>query len=417
MVCRNPLLTEQRKREALLRSTEALLDPIVAATRHDQRRLQGQEKIALRVGKVIGKYKMAKHFDLKITEGSFGYRRKLKAITREAALDGLYIVRTSLPASELDAPGTVSAYRRLSQVECAFHSFKTVDLKVRPSSTIPPTRCVHMSCCVCSRTTWNGLCAKRWRRCCSTTTRPVPRPHAPRSWRRPGFRHGHRIRPGANARQPVGRCTASAPCSTPWPPSLVTASSRACLGPNRSMCSLGPPRYSARPSDCSAFDFPVGRASSLKRSQPKQYRNPGPYTFLRIARHCAYPDLSARCVCIATYGKFWNDLVKRCITVNLITMYQYAAYRGRNRLGHRLEQVKSAGQHVIKLAFIDNLVVTDNNKTIRVGMLKNFPNSPPGVISCVIHNEVIHIFICPFDIPYRPEPRTTGTIGKISRIC
>ena len=99
MVCRNPLLAEvcKCKREALLRSTEALLNPIVAATRRDQRRLQGQEKIALRVGKVIGQDKMAKHFDLEITEGSFGYRRKLEAITREAALDGLYIVRTRCP--------------------------------------------------------------------------------------------------------------------------------------------------------------------------------------------------------------------------------------------------------------------------------------------------------------------------------
>ena len=106
MVCRNPLLAEARKhkREDLLRATEAVLDPIVAATRRDQRRLQGQAKIALRVGKVIGQYKMAKHFDLEITEESFGYRRKPEAIAREAALDGLYIVRTSLPASELDAP-------------------------------------------------------------------------------------------------------------------------------------------------------------------------------------------------------------------------------------------------------------------------------------------------------------------------
>ena len=95
----------KHKREDLLRATEAVLDPIVAATRRDQRRPQGQAKIALRVGKVIGKYKMAKHFDLEITEESFGYRRKPDAIAREAALDGLYIVRTSLPESELDAPG------------------------------------------------------------------------------------------------------------------------------------------------------------------------------------------------------------------------------------------------------------------------------------------------------------------------
>ena len=151
MVCRNPLLAEARKckREALLRSTEALLDLIVAATRRDQRRLQGQEKIALRVGKVIGKYKMAKHFDLEITEESFGYRRKPEAIAREAALDGLYIVRTSLPASELNAPGTVSAYKSLSQVERAFRSFKTVDQKVRPIFHYTPDRVrAHVLLCM-----------------------------------------------------------------------------------------------------------------------------------------------------------------------------------------------------------------------------------------------------------------------------
>ena len=151
MVCRNPLLAEahKHKREDLLRATEAVLDPIVAATRRDQRRLQGQAKIALRVGKVIGQDKMAKHFDLEITEESFGYRRKPETIAREAALDGLYIVRTSLPESELDAPGTVSAYKSLSQVERAFRSFKTVDLKVRPIFHYTPDRVrAHVLLCM-----------------------------------------------------------------------------------------------------------------------------------------------------------------------------------------------------------------------------------------------------------------------------
>ena len=151
MVCRNPLLAEERKRkrEALLRATEALLDPIVAATQRDQRRLKGKEKIALRVGGVIGKYKMAKHFSLAITEESFGYRRNPESIARETALDGLYIVRTSLPASELDAQGTVCAYKSLSQVERAFRSFKTVDLKVRPIFHYAPDRVrAHVLLCM-----------------------------------------------------------------------------------------------------------------------------------------------------------------------------------------------------------------------------------------------------------------------------
>ena len=134
MVCRNPLLAAERarKREVLLQATEGLLDRIVTATQRDKRRLTSQDKIGMRVGKVIGKYKMAKHFELDIAETSFSYRRKPESIAAEAALDGLYIVRTSLPATELDATQTVRAYKRLSAVERAFRSFKTVDLKVRP---------------------------------------------------------------------------------------------------------------------------------------------------------------------------------------------------------------------------------------------------------------------------------------------
>ena len=134
IVCRNARLAEERarKREALLSATEALLAPIVAATVREKRRLQGQAKIALRVGKVIGKYKMAKHFELDITETALAYRRNADAIAAEAALDGLYIVRTSVPATELDAEQTVRAYKGLSVVERAFRSLKTVDLKVRP---------------------------------------------------------------------------------------------------------------------------------------------------------------------------------------------------------------------------------------------------------------------------------------------
>ena len=134
MVCRNPLLAAERarKREDLLQATERLLEPIAAATKREKRRLAGKDKIGLRVGKSIGKYKMAKHFELDIADHSFGYRRNASSIAREAALDGLYIVRTSLTAAELDAEGTVRAYKRLSTVERAFRSLKTVDLKVRP---------------------------------------------------------------------------------------------------------------------------------------------------------------------------------------------------------------------------------------------------------------------------------------------
>ena len=134
MVWRNPLLATERarKREALLQATEALLEPIVGATQREKRRLAGKDKIGLRAGKVLGRYKMAKHFELEIGDTSFGYRRDPESIAREAARDGLYVVRTSLPAAQLDAAATVRAYKSLSSVERAFRSFKTVDLKVRP---------------------------------------------------------------------------------------------------------------------------------------------------------------------------------------------------------------------------------------------------------------------------------------------
>ncbi|MDE0418957.1 MAG: IS1634 family transposase [bacterium] len=135
MVCRNPLLAEDRarKRSELLEATEALLEPIAAATRRDRRRLKGREKIGERVGKVIGKYKMAKHIAWSIDDdGVLTWWRDEASISAEARLDGLYVIRTSLPASELDGPGTVRAYKRLSSVERAFRSLKTVDLKVRP---------------------------------------------------------------------------------------------------------------------------------------------------------------------------------------------------------------------------------------------------------------------------------------------
>ena len=135
VVCRNPLLAEERarKREELLAATEKLLEPVAAATRRKNKRLTGADRIGARVGKVIGKYKMAKHFDWDIDDdGCFGYRRNAASIAAEAALDGLYVIRTSLPEERLDADGAVRAYKRLSTVERAFRSLKTVDLKVRP---------------------------------------------------------------------------------------------------------------------------------------------------------------------------------------------------------------------------------------------------------------------------------------------
>jgi len=134
MACRNPLLADERtrKRKELLAATEKDLDPIVAATQRRKNRLRGKDRIALRVGRVLHRHKMGKHLRLHITDDSFRYERDEESIAAEAALDGIYVVRTSLPASTLDADQTVGAYKGLAMAERAFRSLKTVDLKVRP---------------------------------------------------------------------------------------------------------------------------------------------------------------------------------------------------------------------------------------------------------------------------------------------
>ena len=134
IACLNPLLREERtrKREALLRATEGELDKIVVATQRRRRALRGESAIALRVGRVLGRFKMAKHFETTITETTFAYARKTDAIAQEARLDGIYVIRTSVPKPVLDAGATVSSYKRLAAVERAFRCLKTVDLHVRP---------------------------------------------------------------------------------------------------------------------------------------------------------------------------------------------------------------------------------------------------------------------------------------------
>lgn len=134
VVCRNPVLARERsrKREDLLKATEEELQRIVQATSRAKRRLKGKEKIALKVGRVINKFKMAKHFHLTIGEEEFSYQRKENQIAKEAALDGIYVIRTSLTSDRFQAQGVVQAYKQLSVVERAFRSYKSIDLKVRP---------------------------------------------------------------------------------------------------------------------------------------------------------------------------------------------------------------------------------------------------------------------------------------------
>ena len=134
IVCRNPDLARERtrKREALLAATEADLAVIAAAVRRARNPLRGEAEIALKVGAVVNRHKVAKHFELSIGEASFSFHRKTEAITAEAALDGIYVVRTNLPKKLLDDAATVGAYKSLARVERAFRSLKTVDIHLRP---------------------------------------------------------------------------------------------------------------------------------------------------------------------------------------------------------------------------------------------------------------------------------------------
>ena len=134
IACRNPLLAQERawKRKELLLATEKDLDKIVAATQRQKRPLKGKAQIGLRVGAVINRHKVAKHFKVQITDEGFSYLRNTEKIAAEAALDGIYVIRTSVPAENLSSQETVGAYKGLSAVEQAFRSLKMVDLKVRP---------------------------------------------------------------------------------------------------------------------------------------------------------------------------------------------------------------------------------------------------------------------------------------------
>ena len=130
--CRNPLLAAERarKRGDLLTATEHLLAPIAVAVAAG--RLVGADQIGLKIGKVLDKYKMAKHLHLAITDTTLTVTRKQVQIDAEAALDGIYVLRTSVPATDLDTAAVIGAYKNLSRVERDFRSIKTDDLDLRP---------------------------------------------------------------------------------------------------------------------------------------------------------------------------------------------------------------------------------------------------------------------------------------------
>ena len=134
IVCRNQALAAERarRREDLLAATERELAGIAAAVARQRQPLRGAAAIGLKVGAVLDRHKMAKHFTLDIADNRFGFSRKTEDIAAAAALDGIYVVRTSLPATVLDDPTTVRSYKSLSLVERAFRCLKSVDLQIRP---------------------------------------------------------------------------------------------------------------------------------------------------------------------------------------------------------------------------------------------------------------------------------------------
>ena len=159
VVCRNPLVGEERarKRGELLAATEKDLAHIQARVQRARNPLRGAAEIGQAVGAVLHRRKMAKHFQISITDDAFSFARDQASILAEAALDGIYVVRTSLPATQSDAATTVHAYKRLAAVERAFRSLKTVDLELRPVYhwTAPRVRAHVLLCMLAYYLEWH----------------------------------------------------------------------------------------------------------------------------------------------------------------------------------------------------------------------------------------------------------------------
>ena len=159
VVCKNPLLAEERarKRAELLAVTEKELARIAARVQRARSPLRGAAAIGQAVGAVLGRRHMAKHFQISITDDTFSFAQTPLSIVAEAALDGIYVVRTNLPATQSDAAATVRAYKSLSGVEHAFRSLKTVDLELRPVFhwTAPRVRAHVLLCMLAYYLQWH----------------------------------------------------------------------------------------------------------------------------------------------------------------------------------------------------------------------------------------------------------------------
>jgi hypothetical protein len=159
IVCRNPALGAERarKRGELVEATERGLERIQARVRRARQPLRGAAKIGRAVGAVLGRRKVAKHFQITITDDDLSFTRDMAAITAEAALDGIYVLRTNVPPESLSAADTVRAYKSLAGLERAFRSLKTVDLELRPVFhwTAPRVRAHVLLCMLAYYLEWH----------------------------------------------------------------------------------------------------------------------------------------------------------------------------------------------------------------------------------------------------------------------
>jgi len=215
VVCRNPLLAEERarKRRELLAATEEKLRKIQARVRRAKRSLRGRDAIGIAVGKIIDHYKMAKHFDITVTDDDLVIERRSQPIDDEALLDGFYVVRTNVKAELLDSsPRSLAPTKacRMSSVRSAV-SKPSISRSGR-SITVAVAACAPTCCCACSPTISNGTCARRSSRSCSTiTTSPRPTPPVAPSSPRQSAPKPQSVRSMPGAPMTICRCTASNP--------------------------------------------------------------------------------------------------------------------------------------------------------------------------------------------------------------
>ena len=239
VACRNPQLATLRahKREELLAATERNLESIRA--RVEAGKLNGADAIGLRVGRVVNQYKVAKHFELNIDAASFTFQRKRQSIAAEAALDGIYIIRTSVAPARMDAAECVRNYKALANVERAFRSLKTVDLKVRPihHRSADRVRAHIFLCLLAFYVEWHMR--EAWRELMFADPDQKAKARVTR-WRRPSARRLRWTRSPAVSWTMAHPCTASPPCSPNSAPSCAIPAARPTPGPMHRLSTSSP---------------------------------------------------------------------------------------------------------------------------------------------------------------------------------